>query len=276
MIKSTLGKVMWVGRATVFVVGLAVILALVLGVASTAFGANGDNFLLGNGINNTAKNIATLTTRLTMNGTASAPGLQVTQQSTGTGAKGIGVTVPAGKAPLTVNATAGKATNLNADMLDGQEAAAFATSSHVHSGAAITSGTVDADRIEDGQGSGLDADTIDGQEPSAFRGARAYATVDTLVTLSRTSGFTAVSRPATGIYCLTPVAGIDAQNLPAVVSVEWQNTANPEGNASAIYDTTSTSCAANQFKVRTERQSIVNGALVSEEANDISFSIIVP
>jgi hypothetical protein len=36
MIKSALGKVMWVGRATVFVVGLAVILAMVVELASTA------------------------------------------------------------------------------------------------------------------------------------------------------------------------------------------------------------------------------------------------
>ena len=33
---------MWVGRATVFFVGLSVILALMLGLASTALGANGD------------------------------------------------------------------------------------------------------------------------------------------------------------------------------------------------------------------------------------------
>jgi hypothetical protein len=121
MIKSALGKVMWVGRATVFVVGLAVILAMVVGVASAAFGANLDNFIIGNGINNTTKNIASLTSRLTMGGTASAPGLQVTQQSTGTGASGVGITVPSGKAPIKVNSAAGKATNLNADKLDGQD-----------------------------------------------------------------------------------------------------------------------------------------------------------
>ena len=39
MLKITTSTVLWLGRATVFVVGLAVILALVLGVATTAFGA---------------------------------------------------------------------------------------------------------------------------------------------------------------------------------------------------------------------------------------------
>jgi hypothetical protein len=37
MLKATVSKVMWVGRATVVMVGLAVILALVFGVATTAF-----------------------------------------------------------------------------------------------------------------------------------------------------------------------------------------------------------------------------------------------
>ena len=44
MIRSVVKKVMWVGRARVFFVGLAVILALVLGVASTALGADGNFF----------------------------------------------------------------------------------------------------------------------------------------------------------------------------------------------------------------------------------------
>ena len=42
MIRSTPGTVMWPGRATVFLVGLAVILALVFEVASAALRANGD------------------------------------------------------------------------------------------------------------------------------------------------------------------------------------------------------------------------------------------
>jgi hypothetical protein len=97
---------------------LLVVVALTLGVVSSAFAANGQNFIIGNGLTDTIKNIATLPTKLTMRGTATGPARQVTQQSTNTGAAGIGVTVPTGKAPLKVNATAGKATNLNADKLD--------------------------------------------------------------------------------------------------------------------------------------------------------------
>jgi hypothetical protein len=110
---------MWVGRATVFLVGLSVILAMVVGLASSALAANGQNFIIGNGLSDTVKNIATLPTKLTMQGTATGSALQVTQQSTNSGASGVGVTVPSGKAPIKVNSAAGKATNLNADKLDG-------------------------------------------------------------------------------------------------------------------------------------------------------------
>ena len=47
MLRSAASKVMWVGRVTVFLVGLAMILALIFGVASTALGANGDFFKVG-------------------------------------------------------------------------------------------------------------------------------------------------------------------------------------------------------------------------------------
>ena len=47
MIRSAASKVMFVGRATTFMVGLAVIVTLTVGVAGAAFGANGANFLLG-------------------------------------------------------------------------------------------------------------------------------------------------------------------------------------------------------------------------------------
>ena len=60
MLGKAASKVVWVGRATVFLVGLAMILALLFGMASTAFGANGGNFILGS-LNNTATAITKLT-----------------------------------------------------------------------------------------------------------------------------------------------------------------------------------------------------------------------
>lgn len=69
--RSAAKKVLWVGRATVFFVGLAVILALIFGVASTALGADGNPFLLGK------KNVASAISTLVKQGTGPALRLQV-------------------------------------------------------------------------------------------------------------------------------------------------------------------------------------------------------
>jgi hypothetical protein len=47
MVRSVASKVMWVGRATVFLVGLAVILALLFWVANVVLGTGGKPFLPG-------------------------------------------------------------------------------------------------------------------------------------------------------------------------------------------------------------------------------------
>ena len=72
MLKSLAKKVVWVGRATVSLIGLAVILALVLGVASTALGAaDGRPLLLGN------PNVATKVSTLVKSGAGPALDLRV-------------------------------------------------------------------------------------------------------------------------------------------------------------------------------------------------------
>ncbi len=118
MLRGTASKVTRVGRGTVFMVGLAVIVAVVLGVASTALWADGGNFILGQ------NNTASLLTRLT----GQVPGgaaLQVVNTKTEPGSRGLQVSEAENKPPIQVNATAGKATNLNADKLDGKEATDF-------------------------------------------------------------------------------------------------------------------------------------------------------
>jgi hypothetical protein len=86
-----------------------------------------------------------------------------------------------------VLAADGTGSGLNADLLDGQTAADFAGTAHVHSGDDITSGTVAEARIAaalardsevfgivtaaDGAGSTLDADLLDGLSSGAFAGA---------------------------------------------------------------------------------------------------------
>ena len=112
---SILKKVMLVGRAATFMVGLAVIVALTVGVASAAFGANASHFILGS-LNNTATAITKLTGTV-----GGGPALQVSNPSTATGSTALDLQVASGKAPMKVNRTT-KVTNLNSDKLDGLDA----------------------------------------------------------------------------------------------------------------------------------------------------------
>ncbi len=101
MIKSTASKVMWVGRATVFFVGLAVIVGLVFGVASVAFGKDGDFFILG------ALNPAESTSTLDKSGAGPALDLQVDS------------------GPALAVSSAARVKKLNADKIDGLDSTAF-------------------------------------------------------------------------------------------------------------------------------------------------------
>jgi len=103
MLRTVASKVAWVGRTASMVFGLALVMALVFGVATMAMGATGGNFLLGK--NNVADAISTLIKR--------GPG------------PALSLVVEANQPPLKVNATAGKATNLNADEVDGLEGASL-------------------------------------------------------------------------------------------------------------------------------------------------------
>ncbi len=104
VVRGIFFKVIRVGRATVFMVGLSVIVALVFGLASTAFAHKGDRgmFHLGH------RNVASAVSTLINNGVGPALNLQVSP----------------GEPPLAVNSSAA-VTNLNADQVDGQDANAF-------------------------------------------------------------------------------------------------------------------------------------------------------
>jgi hypothetical protein len=115
MVRSVVKKVMWVGRATVFMVGLSVILAVVLGLASMALAANGDPWKLGR--NNVATAMTSLGGKLGVNG----PMVRLTNNNGGTNDTALSLNVQSGEAPMTVNPSAGTATNLSADKLDGKD-----------------------------------------------------------------------------------------------------------------------------------------------------------
>jgi len=99
--------------------------------------------------------------------------------------------------------------------------------------------------------------------------ARAYAEVDSttqsLVT-ARTKNITAVARPSTGTYCLSPAAGIDPRAV-AIVATEDFELSSEDGIVQVTG--TGTDCPAGQLEVQTDD---TGGFL----ANTISFHLIVP
>ena len=100
-------------------VGLAVILALVFGVASMALGANGNPWILGRG------NVATVITSLGGAAGVDGPMLRITNNDAAANDTALDLKVQSGEAPMTVNSPT-KVTNLNSDQLDGKDQRAFA------------------------------------------------------------------------------------------------------------------------------------------------------
>jgi hypothetical protein len=115
MLRNAVSKVMWVGRATVFMVGLAVIVALVLGAASMAFAGNGDPWRLGQ------TNTATAITSLGGTSGVDGPMVRLTNNNSGTDDTALSLNVQGGEPPMTVNSST-KVAKLNADQLDGKGA----------------------------------------------------------------------------------------------------------------------------------------------------------
>ncbi len=151
MAKSVFSKVVRAGKAGALMVGLVVMLALVLGVGTTAMGATGGNFILGKA--NLADRVSKLTASI------AGPALTLVNQSTESAATALNISVAEGNAPLKVNATAGTATNLSADKLDGKDSDQFA--------AAVGGKAADAFNA-DRAAIAADAEKLDGKDSTEF------------------------------------------------------------------------------------------------------------
>lgn len=187
MLRNAVSKAMWVGRTTAAVIGLAIALAIVFGVATMALAAvPGDPFKLGkvNSINRLS----------TLVGTATSPMLRVQNKGTGTA---LDLRVQQGKPPLTTNST-GRVPRLNADMVDGKHASAFLPAA----GKAADSDKLDGKSEEDFYAAGskvADSDKLDGisSDELARSGRGFYSNLWSTVTFtSRTSA--TVNAPADG------------------------------------------------------------------------------
>ena len=114
MTTKVIGRVMWLARGAATMLGLALMLAVVLGAANTANAAAGDPLELGE------INAVNKITRLV----GSSDGVLLSIANDGSGSA-LRLQVKPGKAPVSVNPEAGTATGLSADKLDGKDSAAF-------------------------------------------------------------------------------------------------------------------------------------------------------
>src|SRR5918998_5613831 len=114
VVGTLFSRTLSLARGTSVVVGLAVMLALVVGVASTALAGTGVGARLDLGVTNTVGQITKLV------GSVAGPSLQIDNNSTNAPATALDLQVEPGKAPMKVNSD-GQVANLNADKLDGQD-----------------------------------------------------------------------------------------------------------------------------------------------------------
>jgi hypothetical protein len=109
--------------------------------------------------------------------------------------------------------------------------------------------------------------------------ALAYAQVNdggaSSLVSQRTSGFSGITRVATGTYCLEPVAAVVGQAFSGgdptratVASVEYGNTGTQTDQLIVEPRGATITCPSNTFEVHTYR----NGAA----ADDVSFTLVVP
>jgi hypothetical protein len=105
--------------------------------------------------------------------------------------------------------------------------------------------------------------------------ARAYAEVSSAtasLVSARTRGFTGLSRPSTGLYCLAtdPSLAIDPETVAAVASIEWGTSgAGAHGGSAEVHGLASASCSLGEFAIHTYDASAV-------ASNTVSFHLVVP
>jgi hypothetical protein len=121
MIRSVTAKAAWVGRTASMVFGLALVMALVVGAASTAWSATGGNFILGKG------NAADTVTRLAGAAGVDGPMLKHINKNADPNDTALDLRVQAGEAPMRVNSDT-KVADLNADKVDGKDSTEFLAS----------------------------------------------------------------------------------------------------------------------------------------------------
>jgi hypothetical protein len=118
IIKTVLARIWWLGRGTATVMGVVVMLALTVGLASTALAGTGIGAPFNLGKTNTVNAISSLV------GSVAGPSLKIDNNSTGVGATALRLEVEPGKPPMSVNSTT-EVQGLNVDSLDSKNSSDF-------------------------------------------------------------------------------------------------------------------------------------------------------
>ncbi len=169
MTRTIATKVMWIGKATVFTIGLAVTLALMFGVATTALAAvPGNPFKLGK--------VNAVDAASTLVGSVNGAMLGIQNQSPGSrgaSAPALSLKVAPNNPPLTANPEAGTATGLSADELDGKDSAAFLgvnakAKNAVNADFATFAGDAQNAQVAQNAQFAGDANNLDGKDSAAF------------------------------------------------------------------------------------------------------------
>ena len=271
MIRSILSRVMWVGRATVFTVGLAVTLALMLGVVTVALAAvPGDPFRLGR--SNTINAISTLV------GSTSTPILRI--DNNGNGAA-LDLQVGPGKAPMKVNSGT-KVANLNSDTVDGYDSFDFyqfgeKVQDSAHADYADSAGEAQNAQVAE------DADSVDGHSAENFYYYNEKVDDSDKLDGSDSSDYarsSALSSPGTLNASSNPVDWTKLKGVPAGIA-DGEDATTPDyvfatvlGNGSLWYPDSSSHAvsssrvSAGEYKVAFD-QDISNGCVhIAQSAGD--------
>jgi len=120
--KKILSLTLWLGRSTATIMGLAMLIALTVGLASTALAGTGIGAKFNLGKTNTVNQVSKLI------GSVAGPSLLIDNNfpgAKGAPAPALALNVEASNPPLSVNPESGTATDLSADELDGKDSSAF-------------------------------------------------------------------------------------------------------------------------------------------------------
>jgi hypothetical protein len=169
LMKTIFKGTFWLGRGTATMMGLAVMIAVVLGLGTTALAAvPGDPFKLGE--------INTVDAVSTLAGNVSGPTLSVENDESNRAATALNLRMGnPNLAPMQTNAT-GRVVNLNADAIDGRDASSFADGTGGKADNADNLDGKDSSAFAAGtNGKADDADKLDGKDSTQFLGANGKA-----------------------------------------------------------------------------------------------------